>query len=151
VHHASPRTDGDREALRILLVAREHANNTRTAAVNVFKALLLTAPDQLRESLRHQSTPRQTAACAVLRAYGRHSTSEQILRQMLRTLAQQIRLLDKEIRAIERQLQQLVSALMPALLAEPGRRPDQCRAPHRRLVVPGAGADPKPPSPHWQA
>jgi len=123
VHHASPRADGDREALRILLVAREHANNTRTAAVNVFKALLLTAPDQLRESLRHQSTPRQTAACAVLRAYGRHSTSERILRQTLRTLAQQIRLLDKEIRANERQLQQLVSALMPALLAEPGVGP----------------------------
>lgn len=28
-------------------------NTTRTAAVNVFKALVLTAPDQLRESLRH--------------------------------------------------------------------------------------------------
>src|SRR4051794_27637300 len=44
-HHAQPRGDGDREALRILLVAREHANATRTAAINVFKSLLLTGPD----------------------------------------------------------------------------------------------------------
>jgi hypothetical protein len=61
-HHARPRSDGDQEALRILLVAREHANTTRTAAINVVKALLLTAPDQLREPLRRPSTPRQTAA-----------------------------------------------------------------------------------------
>jgi len=122
-HHATPRADGDREALRILLVAREHANSTRTAAVNVFKALLLTAPDQLREPLRHKSTPRQTAACAVLRAHARHSASEGVMRQTLPGLAQQIRLLDKEIRANERQLHELVTALMPALLAEPGVGP----------------------------
>lgn len=122
-HHAAPRADGDREALRILLVAREHANSTRTAAVNIFKALVLTAPDQLRESLRHQTTPRQTATCAVLRTHARHSTSERILRQTLRGLAQQIRLLDKHIRANERELHELVTAMMPVLLAEPGVGP----------------------------
>jgi len=37
--------------------APEHANTTRTAAINVFKALLLTAPDQPREPVRRQSTP----------------------------------------------------------------------------------------------
>jgi transposase len=73
VRHIQPRADGDRKALRILLVAREHANTTRTAAVNVFKALLLTAPDRLRESLRRLSTPRQTAACATIRTVARHS------------------------------------------------------------------------------
>ncbi|MFG2059160.1 IS110 family transposase [Micromonospora sp. NPDC048930] len=121
-HHAQPRSDGDREALRILLVAREHANATRTAAINVFKALL-TAPDQLREPLRRQSTPRQTAACALLRVHPRHTRTERVLRQTLRSLAQRIRLLDKEIRANERQLHDLVDAIMPALLAEPGVGP----------------------------
>jgi transposase len=122
-HHAQPRSDGDREALRILLVAREHANTTRTAAINVFKSLVLTAPDQLRQPLRGQSTPKQTAACAVLRAHARHSTTERVLRQTLRSLAQQIRLLDKDIRANERQLHDLVAAMMPALLTEPGVGP----------------------------
>ena len=104
-----PRGDGDREALRILLVAREHATTTRTAAVNVFKSLVLTAPDQLRESLRHKSTPRQTAACA-LRAHCPAQLIGADLRQTLRTLAQQIRQLDKEIRANDRQLHQLVTS-----------------------------------------
>ena len=122
-HHAQPRSDGDREALRILLVAREHANTVRTAAINTFKALLLTAPDQLREPLRRQSTPRQTAACAVLRLHARHTPAERVLRQTLRSLAQRIRLLDQEIRANERHLQNLVAATMPALLAEPGVGP----------------------------
>jgi len=45
------------------------------------------------------------------------------MRQTLPGLAQQIRLLDKEIRANERQLHELVTALMPALLAEPGVGP----------------------------
>jgi transposase len=118
--HAQPRSDGDREALRILLVARDHANITRTSAINVFKSLLLTAPDELRERLRHESTPRQTAACAVLRTQARHDPAERVLRSTLRALAQRIRLLDKEIRDNERQLRELVDATMPALLAEPG-------------------------------
>ncbi len=33
----------------MLLVAHEHANAARTAAIKVFKALLPAAPDQLRE------------------------------------------------------------------------------------------------------
>ena len=121
--HAQPRRDGDREALRVLLVARDHANAMRTAAINVFKSLLLTAPDDLRERLRRASTPRQTAACAVLRVLARHDPTERVLRQTLRRLAQQIRLLDKEIRANDRQLRELVEATMPALLAEPGVGP----------------------------
>jgi len=56
-HPARPRSDGDPEALRILLVTREHANTTRTAAVNVFKSLLLTAPDEFAWSVK-QAGPR---------------------------------------------------------------------------------------------
>ncbi len=118
--HAQPRRDGEREALRILLVAREHARNTQTAAINVFKALLLTAPDRLREPLRRLSTPRQTAACAAMRVLTRHSPSERALRETLRSLARQIRLLDKQMRANQRQLHDLVEIMMPALLDEPG-------------------------------
>ena len=36
-HHAQPRSDADREALRMLLVAHDHANAARTAAIKVFK------------------------------------------------------------------------------------------------------------------
>jgi transposase len=118
--HTQPREDGNREALRILLVARDHTATTRTAAVNIFKSLLLTAPDELRERLRHLSTARQTAACAALRTNAGHDPLERVRRQTLRHLAQQIRLLDKELRSNERQLRELVDVIMPALRAEPG-------------------------------
>jgi transposase len=104
-------------------LVRDHANTTRTAAVNLFKSLLLTAPDGLRESLRRLSTPRQTAACAVLRANPREPMEDRVRRQTLRSLALRIRLVDKEIRANERQLRGLVEAVMPALLDEPGVGP----------------------------
>ncbi|MGC9671590.1 IS110 family transposase [Planosporangium sp. 12N6] len=122
-HHAQPRADGVREALRILLIAREQATTTRTAAVNLLKSLVLTAPDQLRQSLRGLSTPRQTAACAGLRVLARLPIAERVLRQSLRGLARRIRSLDQEIRDNERQLRDLVSAVVPALLDEPGVGP----------------------------
>jgi hypothetical protein len=102
-----------------VLVAREHAK-TQTAAINVFKALLLTAPDKVREPLRRLSTPRQTAACAVMRVLARHSPAERALRETLCRPARQICLLDKQMRANQRQLRYLVAAMIPALLAEPG-------------------------------
>ena len=42
-HTAEPRADGDREALRILHVCRRHYSDTRTATVNLFKSVILTA------------------------------------------------------------------------------------------------------------
>src|SRR4051794_39570051 len=41
----TPRADGDREALRILLTARQEMTTTSTAATNRLRALLLTGPD----------------------------------------------------------------------------------------------------------
>jgi hypothetical protein len=53
----------------------------------LFYFLLLTAPDAPRESLRRLSTPRQTAACAVLRVNPREPSEDRIRRQTLRSLA----------------------------------------------------------------
>ena len=116
-HHALPRGDGDREALRILLVAREHANTTRTVAVNVFSPrpaapataapVHATADRGLRQAARPRRSANRRAVC----------------RQTLRSLAERIRLLDKQIRANERQLHDHVAAMMPALLDEPGVGP----------------------------
>jgi transposase len=44
-HQAIPRQDGDREGVRVLLVARASAVTSRTAAINSLKALVLTAPE----------------------------------------------------------------------------------------------------------
>jgi transposase len=80
---AQPRADGAREALRILLMARSHANTTRTATVNLLKALLVTAPDDLRQTLRGLPTAAQARRCLTLRVGATQPLSEQTLRREL--------------------------------------------------------------------
>jgi transposase len=120
---AQPRTDGRREALRILLTARAQATTARTAAVNTLKALLLGAPDDLRRELRGLSTPRQASRCRGLRVHPSQPIAEQVLRAELRRLASHISGWDKELRANKAQLRQLVAQAMPVLLAQPGVGP----------------------------
>jgi transposase len=120
---AQPRSDGSREALRILLTARAQVNTARTAAVNTLKALILGAPDDLRQQLRGLSTPRQASRCRSLRARASQPIAEQVLRTELRRLATHIGAWDKELRANETRLRQLVGQVMPVLLEQPGIGP----------------------------
>ena len=53
---AQPRARGDREALRVLLATRRCAVDARTKAINQLKALIVSAPAELRERLRHRPT-----------------------------------------------------------------------------------------------
>ncbi len=59
--------DGRIEAIRMLRVARSSAVKARSQATNQLKALLVTAPADVREQLRHLSTTTLVAACARLR------------------------------------------------------------------------------------
>jgi transposase len=120
---AQPRSDGTREALRILLTARAQATTARTAAVNTLKALILAAPDDLRRQLRGLSTPRQASRCRSLRVHATQPIAEQVLRAELRRLATHIGGWDKHLRANKAQLRQLVAKTMPVLLAQPGVGP----------------------------
>jgi transposase len=120
---AQPRADGEREGLRILLAARAQASTARTAAVNTLKALLLGAPDHLRQALRGLSTPQQARKCRGLRAHASQPVAEQILRAELRRLATHIGAWDRELRANKAQLRQLVTQVMPVLLDQPGVGP----------------------------
>ncbi len=72
-HIATPRADGDREALRILHACRRHYTDTRTATVNLFKSLILTADDELREQFRG-NTDQQVRHAADLTADEHAST-----------------------------------------------------------------------------
>jgi transposase len=120
---AQPRSDGAREGLRILLIARSQASTARTAAVNTLKALLLGAPDDLRQALRGLSTPRQASRCRSLRVRDSQPVAEQVLRAELRRLATHIGAWDRQLRANKTQLRQLVGQVMPMLLDQPGVGP----------------------------
>ena len=51
-----PRARGDREALRVLETTRQGAQTARIAAINALKALVVTAPVDLRDQLRTLTT-----------------------------------------------------------------------------------------------
>jgi hypothetical protein len=62
-----PRSDGDREAARLLLVERDRLVRHRTAVLNQMRDLVLTAPEELRHRLRDRSVAGLIAACLALR------------------------------------------------------------------------------------
>lgn len=118
-HQATPRTDGIREDLRILHVTRRHYSDIRTATINLFKSLILTAGDTLREQLRGMSTIRQIRHAATLTG----DTHDQIRHAHLTALATQILDIDRLLTANLAQTRALVATVCPALLDQPGIGP----------------------------
>jgi transposase len=105
------------ESIRALRTARSGAVKARTAAINQLKALLVTAPANLREALDGRSTPALIAACGRLRpdqnalADPAHAT-----KAALAMVAQRIQLLEAEITLADQRLAILVGRAAPRLL-----------------------------------
>ena len=112
-----PRGGGPREDLRLLLLERRSAVQARTAAINQLKALLVTAPEELRERLGNLSGERLAAAATRLRP------STDVIVCVLGRLGRRIVRLSEEITEAERGLAALLSELAPELLAECGVGP----------------------------
>jgi transposase len=68
-HLASPRARGTREALRVLLTCRHGAVTARTATINQLKALVVSAPAQLRSQLASMDAGELVGVCARLRGH----------------------------------------------------------------------------------
>ena len=65
---ATPKSgDGDVEMIRMLKTAKDSAVKARTQAINQMKALVVTAPAQLRETLSGLTTSALTARCKCFR------------------------------------------------------------------------------------
>jgi len=60
------RADGNREALRLLMIDRNNAVDSMRAARAVLTSLIVTSPAGLREQLRHLTRDRRARACAHL-------------------------------------------------------------------------------------
>jgi len=120
---AEPRADGTREALRILLVARRHHSDTRTATVNLLKALILTADDDLREQLRRKPTSAQVRYLLTLPSPAAGDPLTRVTRQQLADLARRIDELDRTLQANKNDITALVDTACPALLEETGVGP----------------------------
>jgi transposase len=119
-HLAQPRRRGEREALRVLLAAREGAIRARTQAIGLVKAFIIGAPQGLRDQLRGGSTDEQLVRAARLRTSASQSTEHRATVCALRATARRALELAAEAADHETQIELLVAQLAPALLAEPG-------------------------------
>jgi transposase len=120
---ALPRTGERREALRLLLVARRSAVDVRREALTQLRAVIVTAPDRLREQLRGLPTGKLLNRCSRLRRNSNASVDELAARLVLRSLAHRINAATLEAEQLERELFGHVRALAPTLLDEPGVGP----------------------------
>jgi len=108
-----PRADGDREALRILLVARQEITVARTAQASRLRALLLAGDDTDRQAARTALTVTALAALAG-RELPAHANREQAVRQAeTRRLALALRQARDQLKDNRQQLQAIVSFSRP--------------------------------------
>ncbi len=119
-HLAAPRARGDREAMRVLLAARHGAIVARTKAIAQLKALIVNAPQALRDQLRRGTTDQQLDRCARLRTLPTHSAEHRATVRAIRAVARRALFLEAEAAEHETELEQLVTATCPQLLDLPG-------------------------------
>jgi transposase len=119
--------DGVVEMARALRVARQTAVKARTQAINAIKALLVTAPSELREQLDGLATPKLVDAAAVLEP-GTLTTPTAATMLALGGLAQRYQHLDAEISLLTSRLDQLTTRTAPALRQLLGIGPDSAAA-----------------------
>ena len=114
--------DGDVESMRVLLAERSSATKARTASINQIHALLVSAPEVIRQDFRRYDGNKLTVALARTRPTP-GTTPELIVRASAKRLAQRHQVLTADIALIDSQLGQLASRQNPALMAASGVGP----------------------------
>jgi transposase len=115
--------DGPVEMLRMLKLAKDSAVKTRTQTLNQIKALLVTAPTELRETLNGLPSGQLIQRCAALRP-GALTSATAVAKYTLRLLAQRHLELRREIETLELEIGRLVGIAAPALLEVFGIKSD---------------------------
>jgi transposase len=92
----------------------------RTQAANQLHALVVTAPERLREQLRPLSGRRRVATMAAFRPGAILGTPTAATKLALRCVARRYQHLSAEIEALDAQLARLIAHVAPALLAVKG-------------------------------
>lgn len=122
----TPRQLGAREALRVLVVAREQTVASRVRASKVLIHLSLGLPDAIRQQLvdqRRHKWERLSKGCLEFQPEAAADLEDRVRLQTMARLARQVIELEREAADYERQIRQLVADLAPALLQQPGVGP----------------------------
>ncbi len=125
------------EMLRALRVARRTATKARTQAINAMKALIVMAPDPLRQSLEGMPVGRLMTVCARFHSCGVSSPTA-ATKFALKSLACRHQTLQAELRVLEQQIDQLTAEAAPELRRRFGVGPDSAAA---LLLATGTNSD----------
>ncbi|MEO6712090.1 MAG: IS110 family transposase [Mycobacteriales bacterium] len=120
---ASPRVDGPREALRILLGAREEMTSAKTAQINRLRALLLTGEDTDRPLARGRLTVERLQMIARRRGRPDDAVDCAVRRAEARRLAISIRYLAQQLADNKVQLTRTAEQVAPGLISRVGIGP----------------------------
>ena len=114
---------GEVEMIRMLKSAKDSAVKARTQAINQMKALIVTAPAGLRETLDGLSVSTLSTRC---RSFRVHRLSDPIsaAKYTLRSLACRYHQLSEEIRNLKAELARLIEIASPTLTNIVGVGPD---------------------------
>jgi transposase len=112
--------DGNAEAIRVLLIAKRSARDTRIMCLNQIRHLGFTAPDELRERLRGVSRRRLAPTAAAVRPTAGTDPVMYATKLALQTLGRRVIDLDATSARIDAELATLVRATAPGLLALEG-------------------------------
>jgi transposase len=138
---------GPVEVIRILRIARSTAVKARTQAMNAIHAIVVSAPDVLREDLIQLRGRALITGCAHLRPETTKliklvNDPDRLLLDGTKTALQDLALrwvaLDTQIKALTKQLTQLTQRAAPALVALPGVGPEIAG---QLLITAGDNAD----------
>ena len=111
----TPRADGDREALRILLGARQDLTMAGTAQTNRLRALLRDGDDGDRQLARGPLTDAVLAGLARRRSHRDANRAQAVRQGEIRRLASAVRETGRALKANRAQLQAIVDELVPGL------------------------------------
>ena len=140
VAYATPKSgegEGEGEMLRVLKSTRDSAVKARTQAGNQMKALVVTAPAELRETLDGLTIIALAKRCRSFRP-SRVDDPETAAKYALRSPARRYRQLSEEVRGLGAEMERLTQSIAPTLVETFGVGPDIAVA---LLVAAGSNPD----------
>lgn len=113
-------SDGQVEMIRALRATRRSAVKARTQAANQLKALLVSAPEELKTELRDLSTAKLVCRTSRFRPGENPDSVTAATKLSLRSVARRYQHLCEEIKELDEQLGRLVAEAAPELMAVDG-------------------------------
>lgn len=120
--------DGNVEAVRVLVVAKRSARDTRIKTLNQMRHLSFTGPDALRARLKGLTAAQLAIDTAALRPRSGGDVVMYATKVALRVLGGRVLALDDELVRLDRLLEDIVTVAAPELLAVYGIGVDTCAA-----------------------